>query len=84
MGSQEPTRCGASNRDYGPPVTVKSLRLVPVPAALVTVILPVVALLGTVAVIWVSETTAKLAAAPLKATAVPPAKLLPVSVTTAA
>src|SRR5437762_2473794 len=42
-----------------PPVTVKLLELVPVPPAVVTLIVPVVAPLGTVAVICVSEFTVK-------------------------
>jgi hypothetical protein len=37
--------------------TVKVARLVPVPAWVVTLIAPVVALAGTVAVIWVLEST---------------------------
>ena len=47
-------------------VTVKSLTLKAVPAALVTLILPVVAPAGTVALIWLSEPTVKVAAVPLK------------------
>src|SRR4030067_268071 len=64
----------------GPPVTVKSVALVPVPfgfvavfgpvgphdgapLGVVTLILPVIAPLGTKAVIWVTELTAKLVAA---------------------
>src|SRR6266446_6531562 len=39
--------------------TVKLVVLVPVPAAVVTEIFPVVAVAGTVAVIWVSESTLK-------------------------
>ena len=60
---------------------VKLVELVAVPAGLVTLIGPVVAPLGTVAVIWVSEFTVKLAAGPLKATAVVPVKPVPVMVT---
>ena len=62
-------------------VTVKLLVLVPVPAAVVTLMVPVVAPLGTVVSIRLSETTVKLAAAPLKATAVAPVNALPVNVT---
>jgi len=49
------------------------------PAGVVTVILPVVASTGTVAVICVAELTVKLAFATSKATEVAPRKLLPVS-----
>jgi hypothetical protein len=63
--------------------TVKFVLLVPVPAGVVTAIGPVVAPLGTVAVIWVSESTVKLAAAPLKVTSVAPVKFTPVIVTLA-
>src|SRR5437867_3208759 len=62
-------------------VTEKLLVLVPVPASVVALMVPVVAPLGTVVSIRLSETTVKLAAAPLKATAVAPVKLLPVRVT---
>jgi len=57
------------------------LGLVAEPAGVVTVILPVVASTGTVAVIWVAELTVKLAFATSKTTAVAPRKLLPVSTT---
>ena len=51
-------------------------------AGVVTVIGPVVAPVGTVAVIWVEELTVKLVAlAPLKVTAVAPVKPAPVMVT---
>src|SRR6476469_7809714 len=64
-------------------VTVKLLLLLAVPPPVVTAIRPVLAPLGTVAVILVAETTVKLAAAvPLKLTAVAPVKLVPVMVTT--
>jgi hypothetical protein len=53
-------------------VTVKLAELVPVPAGVVTLIGPLVAPLGTVAVIWVSEFTVNVAAVPLKATFVAP------------
>ena len=48
------------------------------PAGVVTVILPVVAAVGTLAVIWVAESIRKVAPAPSKLTAVAPRKLLPV------
>ena len=57
------------------------MELVAVPAELVTVIGPVVATSGTVALNRVSELTEKLAAAPLKATPVAPVKCAPVMVT---
>src|SRR5437762_1366251 len=62
-------------------VTVKLLALVAVPPGVVTLIGPVVAPLGTVAVIWVSELTVKLADVPLNFTAEVPVKLVPVMVT---
>jgi hypothetical protein len=46
------------------PLTVKLPELVPVPAAVVTLIVPVVAPAGTVAVIEESELTVKFAPAP--------------------
>ena len=55
-----------------------------VPAELVTLILPVVAAAGTLARIWVLESTVKeLAGVPLNATAVVPAKSVPVTCTKA-
>ena len=63
-------------------VTVKALLLNPVPGAVVTLILPVVAPPGTVVSIRVSETSVKVAATPLKkSTWVAPAKFVPVMVT---
>ncbi len=62
-------------------MTTKSVGLVPVPVGPVTAILPVVAPVGTVAVIWVAESTTKLAGTPLKVTAVAPVKLVPVITT---
>jgi len=62
-------------------VTVKALLLVAVPPGVVTLRGPEVAVLGTVTVIEVAEVTAKVAATPLKATAVAPVKLVPVRVT---
>ena len=58
------------------------LGLLPVPALFVTETAPVVAPTGTVASIWVSETSVKLAPGALaKSTAVMPTKSVPVSVT---
>lgn len=62
-------------------MTVKSVALVAVPAEFVIVIRPVVAPAGTVAVIWVSELTVKVADVPLNLTAVIPEKFVPVIVT---
>lgn len=66
----------------GGPVTVKLLELLPVAAELVTLIVPVLAPLGTLARICVAESTTKPGAAtPLNATCVMLLKLLPVIVT---
>jgi hypothetical protein len=62
-------------------VTVNDPELVPVPAGVVTATGPVVAPLGTVAVMLESETTLNVAAFPLKLTPVAPVKALPVIVT---
>jgi len=62
-------------------VTVKLVLLVAVPPGVVTLIRPVVAPLGTVAVIEAEEPTVKLALAPLKRTAVAPAKFVPLIAT---
>jgi hypothetical protein len=62
-------------------VTVKLDELVPVPADVVTEIGPVVAPLGTVVEIDVSETTVKDALVPLKRTAAAPVKPVPETVT---
>jgi hypothetical protein len=60
-------------------VTVKLVELEAVPPGVVTWISPVVALLGTVAVISVEEFTVKVVAeTPLNLTDVAPVKLLPV------
>src|SRR5437879_5668120 len=63
--------------------TVKLAELVPVPAEFVTVMGPVVAALGKLTVICVSEATEKYPAAdaPLNATPVVPVKCVPVTVT---
>ena len=60
---------------------MKSLELVAVPPAVATVTLPVVAPLGTVVLIWVLETTVKVAAVVLKSTLLAPVKFVPVTVT---
>ena len=64
-----------------PPVTVKLLELVAVPAGVVTRILPVAAPLGTVVVIRCALVTEKVAVTLLKVTAVAPVKLVPLIVT---
>jgi hypothetical protein len=61
--------------------TVKSVALVPVPLAFVTVIGPVVAPDGTVAVIRVDDTTLNVADVPPNRTAVVPVKSVPSIVT---
>ena len=65
------------------PVTVKSDALVAVPVAVVSVILPVVAPLGTVAVALPSFTKAKDADVPLNRTPLTPVKWFPLIVTVA-
>src|SRR6267143_1359806 len=62
-------------------ITVKLPALLAVPSGLVTLIVPVVAPAGTVAVIVVAEPTVKLALAPLNATAVAVVKFVPLIVT---
>lgn len=62
-------------------VTVKLLALVADPFPLVTVMVPVVADGGTVAVIWLDVFTTKLAFDPLKTTDLVPAKFVPEMVT---
>jgi hypothetical protein len=63
--------------------TVKVPALVAVPPGVVTLIFPVFAPLGTVAVIWAYESTLKLVAlTPPKVTLVAPVKLSPLMVTT--
>src|SRR5205807_203639 len=61
--------------------TVNALLLVAVPPEVATLIGPLVAPLGTVAVIEVAEPAVKLALTPLKRTAVAPLKLVPLIVT---
>src|SRR5437868_15204148 len=62
----------------GTGVTMKSLALLAVPAVVVTVTGPVVAPVGTVALISVGETILNSAMAPLKRTAETAAKFVPV------
>src|SRR5438093_3212745 len=61
--------------------TVKLLALLAVPAEVVTLIDPLVAPAGTLAVIVLAEFTVKLALVPLNRTAVAPVKLVPLIVT---
>src|SRR5207245_1740699 len=61
--------------------TVKLVALVPVPAVVVTDIGPVSAVLGTVALIDVADSTVKDATCPLNFTEVTPVKSLPLIVT---
>ena len=61
--------------------SMKACELVTVPEELVTEIGPLVAPLGTVAVIWESETTVNVAEVPLKATRVAPVYWAPLMVT---
>jgi len=60
---------------------VKLLALVPVPPGVVTLMGPLVAPAGTVAVIEIAEFTLKVALVPLNLTAVAPVKLVPVMLT---
>ena len=62
-------------------MTVKLDELVAVPDGVVTVIAPVAAPAGTVAVICVDELTVKVAVVPPKRTAVAPVKFVPVITT---
>jgi hypothetical protein len=62
-------------------ITVKLLALLAVPAEVMTLIGPLVAPAGTVAVIVLAEFTVKLALVPLNRTAVAPVKLVPLIVT---
>ncbi len=64
----------------GATVNVVALVAVP-PGVAVTLIGPVVALAGTMAVIWVLEFTVQVAGVPLNLTAVAPVKLAPVITT---
>ena len=90
-----PGEGGAGDRDAGAAAplageneltvgaTVKVAALVRVPAGVVTLIGPVVAPAGTVAVILIAEFTVNTAEAPLKVTAVAPVKFAPLTVTLA-
>jgi hypothetical protein len=69
------------DREWNVGTTVKFMALAPVPPGVVTLILPVTAPTGTVAVIWVAEFTTKLARTPPNRTAVAPVKAVPVIVT---
>src|SRR5437764_398983 len=62
-------------------MTVKLAALLAVPSEVVTLIGPLVAPAGTVAVIAVAEPTVKLALVPLNSTALAPVKLVPLMVT---
>src|SRR5204863_5258109 len=64
-------------------MTVKLAALLAVPSEVVTLIGPLVAPAGTVAVIAVAEPTVKLALVPLNSTALAPEKLVPLIVTLA-
>ena len=72
---------GAKLAIVGGLITVKLPALLAVPPAVVTLIVPVVAPAGTVAVIAVAEFTVKLALVPLNPTAVAPVKFVPLIVT---
>ena len=65
----------------GAGMTVKVLPLLAVPPAVVTLIGPVEAPAGTVAVIVVAEFTVNVALVPLNSTALAPVKLVPLMVT---
>src|SRR6266446_5323544 len=66
-----------------PVVTVKLEALVAMPPGVVTLIVPVAAPVGTVAVICVAELTVNVAVVPLNFTAVAPVNAVPVIVTLA-
>jgi hypothetical protein len=72
---------GLNELMVGCTITVKSCEEVAVPLGVVTLIFPVVEPLGTLVVICVLEFTVKVAEVVLKATAVAPAKLIPVMTT---
>ena len=61
--------------------TVNAAALVAVPPGVVTLIRPVVAPVGTTAVILIAEFTVKLAGIPLKVTAIAPVNVVPLMVT---
>lgn len=72
---------GENPPTVGVPGTVKAVLLVAVPPGAVTLIGPVVAPFGTVAMIFVSESTVKLADVRLNFTEVAPVKFVPLIVT---
>jgi hypothetical protein len=75
-------KAGVNEVIVGVPTTTKSVALVAVPMVFVTLILPVVAPVGTVAVIDVAEfTVTEVAVVVLNLTAVVPQNLVPVMVT---
>src|SRR5689334_8035128 len=65
------------------PVMMKLLELSAVPVGVVTLICPELALVGTVAVIWVAESTVKVVLKPLKVTVWAEVKFEPVMTTLA-
>ena len=78
-----PPRAETHRLNDGGTSTVKFVLLAPVPPGPVTAIGPVIAPAGTVAVIWISKITLKMAATPPKVTAVAPLKFAPEMVTLA-
>ena len=73
---------GVKLATVGARITVKLLALVAVPPGVVMATVPLVAPVGTVAVIWVAELTVKVVAlTPLNRTAVAPVRLVPVITT---
>src|SRR4051794_31393110 len=77
-----PEEGGGGGGGAGAAVTVKLAALVAVPPGVVTLIAPVAAPAGTVAVICVPETTVNPAGEPANRTAVAPPRFVPVIVTT--
>jgi hypothetical protein len=73
---------GEKDEIVGVPGTVKFVALHTVPSGVQTEILPVVAPVGTVAVIFVEESTVNIAECPLNRTSVAPVKFVPLIVTT--
>jgi len=67
--------------DEAAAVTVKSVVELAIPPAVVTETFPVVAPLGTVAVIWLALFTANVAVMPLKESAEAPVRFVPVTTT---
>jgi hypothetical protein len=72
---------GANDEINGAPTTANTFGLVAVPFGVFTLILPLVAPLGTVAVIFEAETTVKVAFVRLNLTSVAPFKFEPLIVT---